>query len=301
MGIGLEIVTSRRLNISMSLLRHMLSSIYMLLIFVCIDQLNHHSVRSVIYWQERDVYDILSSYDGRIYDSSNLETRRVVSAEDLNELELVDDEDNEIPIYTEDGYKLPRRLATYDKNAPSHGVLVDLCNLRALFPSNDEYDDLFDEEAQFPTTKYYVYPQAGLVTAGHFQADSLVHAFRPLLEDLNNEIMEHVDMEDIGTSKPIVGVACQAYNAVMHATRGRSAQHHDAQKGLITSTLAGAWASTYKTEQAAEHLRNKCSRGYPHEDFRQKISRNGISRDLRLENVFTIDVQSLPDDMQDGR
>ena len=273
----------------------------MLLIFVCIDQLNYHSVCSVIYWQEHDVYDILSSYDGRIYDSSNLETRHVVSAEDLNELELVDDKDNEIPIYTKDGYKLPHCLAAFDKNAPSHGVLVNLHNLRVLFPSNDEYDNLFNEEAQFLTTKYYVYPQAGLVTVGHFQADSLVHAFRPLLEDLNNKIMEHIDMQDIGTLKPIVGIACQAYNVVMHATCGRSAQHHDTQKGLITSTLAGVWASTYKTEQAAEHLRNKCSQGYPHEDFRQKISRNEISHNLHLENVFTIDVQSLPDDMQDGR
>ena len=117
----------------MLLLWHMLGSIYMLLIFVCIDQLNHHSVHSVIYWQERDVYDILSSYEGRIYDSSNLETRRVVLAKDLNKLKLVDDEDNKIPIYTKDGYKLPHHLAAFNKNTPSHGVLVNLRNLRALF------------------------------------------------------------------------------------------------------------------------------------------------------------------------
>jgi hypothetical protein len=299
--IGLETVTSRELNISMSPSRHMLGPTYSPLISTCTDPFNQHSVQSVVYWEERDVEDILSSYDGTIYDSVNTERRRVVSLDDLRELPLVDEEDNEIPIYTEDGYTLPRRLAACDRNTPCHGVLVDLRNLRTLFPSNHEYDDLFDEEPQFRDTKYYVYPQAGLVTAGHFQADGLVHAFRPLLNDLNNEIMGDMDMPDSNASQPIVGVACQGYNAVMHATRGRSAQHHDAQKGLITSALAGGWACSNKTQQAAERLLTKCNRGYPHEDFRTKISRNGISRDLRLENVFTIDVQSLPDAMQDGR
>ena len=128
----------------------------------------------MVYWQEHDVYDILSSYKGRIYNSLNLETRRVVLAEDLNKLELVDDEDHEIPIYTKDGYKLLHCLATFNKNASSHGVLVDLHNLRALFPTNNEYDDLFDKEVQFLTMKYYVYPQARLVTMGHFQADTMM-------------------------------------------------------------------------------------------------------------------------------
>lgn len=74
-------------------------------------------------------------------------------------------------------------------------------------------------------------------------------------------------MQDVGASKPVVGIACQAYDVVMDATHGCTAQHHDAQKGLITSTLAGVWASTYRTKQATEHLMNKCSKGYLCEDF----------------------------------
>lgn len=73
-------------------------------------------------------------------------------------LELAGDKGNEIPIYTEDGYKLPHHWAAFDKNMPCHGVLVNLHNLRALFSTNDKYDSLFDEELQFTTTKYYVYP-----------------------------------------------------------------------------------------------------------------------------------------------
>jgi hypothetical protein len=206
-----------------------------------------------------------------------------------------------IPIYMDNGYKIQRRLAIFNRNTKPHGVLIDLRNVGSLFHS-DDMEELFDSEAASIATQYHVYPQAGLVSAGHFQADGLPSAVQKLLDLFNNELLDEIneDMDNSVTAPPIVGVACQAYNAVMHATRGRSAQHHDAQKGLITSAMAGAWASTPKTKGSADRLKNKCSEMYPHHEFRQKISRDAICRDLRLENVFTIDVKSLPQEMQDG-
>lgn len=79
---------------------------------------------------------------------------------------------------------------------------------------------------------------------------------------------------------PIIPIASQAYNAVMHATCGRCAQHHDAQRGLITNILAGAWAVSQRSQQTAYELKSKFNSFHPHKEFHRKISRDSISRDL---------------------
>lgn len=259
-----------------------------------------NSVREVYNWRDRTTDDIITSYDGTIYDSPHVDTRRVVDEEDLWELDGLDEDQEEIPIYTAAGYRIPRRLATFEVNTLSHGVLVDLRNIGTVFQSND-FDDLFDDEDDITPTQYFVYPQAGLVTAGHFQANSLFNSFQPLLNQLNDDLRQELDVPDHHSPPAIVGISCQGYNAVMHSTRGRSAQHHEAQRGLITSTLAGAWADSFKTKNRAERLKHQCSTQLPHVDFRHKISRDAIGRDLRLENVFSIDIQQLPNHMKDGR
>ena len=52
----------------------------------------------------------------------------------------------------------------------------------------------------------------------------------------------------------VVGVGSQGYNAVMHHTWGRTAQHHDAQMGLITSALAGEWARNEQGKQQEREI-----------------------------------------------
>lgn len=260
----------------------------------------YYSARQIIEWKQRDINAILLGYDGTVYDSAYPAMRRALSIAELHELPLEDEDGNEISIYTDSGYKLQRRLARFSRNTKPHGILVDLRNLDSLFRQED-VDDLFDDEDQDITAvKYYVYPQAGLVTAGHFQSNGLLTPFQKLLEDLNTELQEETDNMNSAKRSPISGIACQAYNAVMHATRGRSAQHHDAQKGLITASLAGAWASHYTTQHTARKLKEKCDIRYPHNEFTQKISRDAISRDLRLENVFTIEIQKLPQRLRNG-
>jgi hypothetical protein len=79
----------------------------------------------------------------------------------------------------------------------------------------------------------------------------------------------------------------------MHSTRGRSNQHHDAQLGLITGALAGAWAVGDKGKRKARHLSTRCSEELPHISFGEKIKNTGIKRDLRLEHVYSIDMHAI--------
>lgn len=98
----------------------------------------------------------------------------------------------------------------------------------------------------------------------------------------------------------IHGISSQGYNAVTHHTRGRTAQHHDAQVGLVTGSLSGAWAVEPKTIQKAQRLRRKCDQKMPHKAYAQKIENSNICQDLRLENVYWIDMDGLSDEQQDG-
>jgi hypothetical protein len=256
--------------------------------------------REILRWKDRTVNEILAGYNSDIYDSDDLHRRKTLSLAELHALPMEDEDGSEIPLYTMEGYKIERRLAQFSMNTQPHGVLVDLRKLDALFRQDDDDDLVDDDDQNLPRNKYYVYPQAGLVNAGHFQSTGLIAPIQRLLANLNNELQQESDSLIVGPNSPVAGISCQAYNSVMHATRGRTAQHHDAQKGLITSALAGAWATTYTTQHTARRLSDKCNAHYPHAEFREKISREAISRDLRVENVFTIDVPNLPLRLQSG-
>lgn len=99
----------------------------------------------------------------------------------------------------------------------------------------------------------------------------------------------------------IHGVSSQGYNAVTHHTRGRTAQHHEVQVGMVTGALAGAWATSGSNKTTADKLEEDCRWKMPHESFAEKIRKPGIARDLRLENVYWIDIGALQKKHQNGR
>lgn len=217
-------------------------------------------------------------------------------------MDILDSSDLEIPIYCNKGFTIPRRIPRFSRNTRPHGVLMDLRCVKELFQTPWEEDDidlgLDDEENEdSQETTCYTYPQAGLKVAGHFQAGGLMKKFNPFIKAVNRDLIEDDDDE----SQIVSGIACQGYNAVMHSTRGNSAQHHDAQLGLITGALAGSWAKGASVERTAHRLSERCSRQLPHASFAEKIENDLILRDLRLENVFCIDVQALKAEYQNGR
>jgi hypothetical protein len=262
---------------------------------------DYPSAREVAGWRDRPTDDYEELYADGIYDSADENERRLINVDELLDLPLLDEGLHEIPIYTQSGYQIQRRIARFRASQRPHGILMDLRRLHELFEA--EEDDLFEIVDDMGSVNYTVYPQAGLRTVGHYQADGLPTKLRPHLRQVNTAVGIQLDTESDNSydeeelerspHQPVTGIASQGYNAVMHSTRGRSNQHHDAQLGLITGTLAGAWAVGDKAERKARNLLTKCSKELPHISFGEKIKNAGIKRDLRLEHVYSIDIHAI--------
>jgi hypothetical protein len=257
-------------------------------------------VEEVDHWIELPIYDIQQSYGDRFFDGCG----NPLNIDDLEEMPILDDAGFEIPIYADGGYQIQRRLGAHDPNVRPHGVLMNLYDIDKLIHPAAELENYCTESL---ATAYTVYPQAGLVTAGHFQANGLIAPFVPLLEGLNKEVQIQGDnYDEDANAVPIIGVGCQGYNALLHATRGRCAQHHDAQRGLVTGALAGLWAKTTSNKNKAKTLQIQCTNRLPHIEFQKKISNDDAERppldcSLRLENTFVVHMERLAAEHRNGR
>lgn len=260
-----------------------------------------------------------------------------MSDEDVLDLPLVDASQVPIHLYTQDGYPVQRRRATFNRSTSPFGVLIKSGNLEQLFTSSINSANGEHDQPQTPNIPFTFYPQAGLRTVGHFQAKGLMAPCYSLVSQLNKDILASgrrrrrsahnaedsdsdsnhsasdegsesdmsVDDEMANSSqrkrKIIHPISSQGYNAVTHHTRGRKAQHHEVQIGMVTGALAGAWATGTKNKNTAHRLDRDCSLNMPHQLFAEKIGRDEIPRDFRFENVYWIDIGALPKRHQNGR
>lgn len=270
-----------------------------------ISKLTHcaHRVRRVDGWIDIDTAEILEDYGEDIYDSDDLMVRKQLTREDLENLPFEDDQGSQIPIFDANGYHIQRRLASFREDEPACGILVKSGRLHDLFTWEDDDDSDNDPSGHTRPSSgskaFVFYPQAGLKRVGHFQADGLITACYPLVSQISRRLHERAgspnDNQDTFQDKiPIIGMSSQAYNSVTHHTRGRTAQHHEVQTGMVTGALAGAWASPNTPEaRKASRLINRCNYKMPHKAFHDKIKNPDIPRDLRLENVYYIDLDAL--------
>jgi len=246
-----------------------------------------------------------SAPDG-VYTSRHPTTRHLINWEELADMPILDDDGLELPIYCDQGFIIPRRIPCFSKNTPAHGMLLNLTTVKELFePAVYEDEGLdWDNDEQHPDT--YVYPQAGLKTAGHYQANGIMLPFKRFIGEVNNSL-HHINQSDDHNESPersrriVNGIASQGYNGVMHSTRGHSAQHHDAQLGIITGALAGSWAQGESAKRVANKHKEKCAHQLPHQAFEEKIKNKNISRDLRLENIYYVDVKHMDDTDRNGQ
>jgi hypothetical protein len=211
-------------------------------------------------------------------------------------------------LYSKDGFEIQRRSARFHRGVKPHGVLVDLTRTKNLF--TNDIDELFDEEPC--SVDFTVYPQAGLKTVGHFQAKGLIAGCYPLIQRINRRL-EQASEDDLDTqvdddadeelrNAPVIqGITSQGYNALMHFTRGRTAQHHEVQVGQVTAALAGMFANTAPHTTICRRLTRTCEQALPHQAFAEKVRSMAITTDLRLENVYCIDMKALRPDQRNGR
>lgn len=291
----------------------------------------HGSVRQASSWIDVDVEELFEDYPDRIFDSSDIHIRTKMTEDEVHELPQVDDAGKPIHLYCDKGYPIQRRMASFRPEDPSYGVLIKSENLQTLFTHsiNDSDNDDGEDGPHMTQVPFTFYPQAGLRTVGHFQANGLIAPCYPILAKINKSISAasqpppapreddvEMDDEDLGggerleaadadselvPQKTVVHpISSQGYNAVTHNTRGRTAQHHEVQTGRVTCALAGAWATGHANTNIAYDVSMGCDIKLPHDAFADKIKNPEISRDLRLENVYWIDMNALSMDHRDG-
>lgn len=303
---------------------------------VCDDCIEHcYSVRRAAGWEDVPVEEILEDYPGGLYDSPDSGRRRQLDEDEVRLLPQVDEEGKPIHLYCVDGYPVQRRMAEFHPHAPPYGVLLKADKMQDLFTRKVE--DLDDEGRLLPThIPFTFYPQAGLRSVGHFQAQGLIAACYPQLANVNKLISAacqpspaldpqsddddfYMDMDEDEVQrgerraqpahrgqvqlvkKTVVHpISSQGYNSVTHNTRGRRAQHHEVQTGRVTGALAGAWATGKTNTDTASDLLSECNGKMPHDSFADKIRKPTISRDMRLENVYWIDMDALPAQSRHG-
>lgn len=109
---------------------------------------------------------------------------------------------------------------------------MSLCGLQELFQPEENFNN--DDGTEESSVEYSVYPQAGICTAGHFQAKGLMTSFAPLVRELNGWVRrnsqvqannlgsddsdrpESDEAEDVSVLMPIVGLGCQGYNSTIN-------------------------------------------------------------------------------------
>jgi len=259
---------------------------------------SYYRAKSVNRWAARDdVAQIFADGDDDpvLYDHYNPHVRSPITREQLAELPLLDENDELIRVFDRDGWEVSRRDAVYLPTTEAFGGLVDLTRVHKLFAPADE-----DEDWEDGNIKFQVYPQAGLVTAGHVVGQGLMHPYHNLVRSLNESLGQpnDEDDEDMGDAQwneapAVIGIACQMYNAVMHQTRGNSTQQHGVVLGNVTATLAGHFAQNTKDKAKANSFLRKCDVHLPHEEYVYKITGRRLSRDLRVENVIGISMSNV--------
>jgi hypothetical protein len=258
----------------------------------------------------------MNKFPKGIYDSPKKGTRHRMDVDDLDNYL---DSQRTSYVYTHRGYIIDTHEPDFAEDSQPCGILIKANELAGAFASRqpDAIDfDMLDEYhsspspsdfPEYPTqsTKFYFYPQAGLRNIGHFQAAGLMTECYPIVSRINTFLRHQNDNEDYDMDAPgaefyygrnpvIHPISSQGYNAVMHHTRGRGAQHHDAQLALVTAALAGQWAPEHSPcYNTAHRIMEECKNQLPHQSYEKKIKSHNINRDLRLENVYCFDLMAL--------
>ena len=257
-----------------------------------------HRYQKVEDWEPIDIRNILEDHEV-IYDSYMPDECTPV---ELENLDLIDEDGKEINIYDAEGYRIPRRYPLHDPDQEPCGLLADLNTIRSLFKEtdgsvDDSDDSVIDLDQDRKPLIVNVYPQAFTRQFGHFQANDVPAAFHPVLKRLNQALAEESD-----NAEPVIrGVACQGYNHLQHCLTER-AGGLDVVHGQITAALAGVITTSTKASRAHNKILNALDNGLPHARIARKLGRRDVlSRALRLEPVFVVNVQRLEPRYQSGR
>ncbi|EKM74525.1 hypothetical protein AGABI1DRAFT_133148 [Agaricus bisporus var. burnettii JB137-S8] len=288
--------------------------------FVNVAIATHVRIQRVNQWHPTNIDNLVEVYAEGIFDSPDVKSRNKLTRRQIQAILDAPAGDILPCLYSNRGYVIDTHDPEFGPMTQPYGVLVKASRLQQAFAPlppppvvthplqvNDprELQDTLPP-ADSPTTAvpFFFYPQAGLRTVGHFQASGLFSTCYPIVSRLNQRFQtrnasipgdQGQNFYALRHSRVVQPISSQGYNAIMHHTRGRTAQHHDAQLGIVTAALAGQWIppSSRSSYSHAQDYLAQCRFEMPHEAFNMKIQPDGLSRDLRLENVYCFDLFAL--------
>jgi hypothetical protein len=272
--------------------------------------MEHCSYLDVEVWRDVAEENLLDAHEV-LYDKPDTDEAR--EEVDLHDLPLLDDDGCEINIYSEEGFRVPRRVPVRFRNC---GALLDLHSVHELFASKD--DGLESTRNSIP---FYVYPVAFTKHMGNVQARGLMTNFNQRFTLIDKAMRPHLQGDDPdednslagdgpdidGENNPprlgssvLHGISCQVYNELSHRVRDE-AKFHPVQLGMISTAMAGTTAKTNSGRRRWQRRLDQCNAGLPHERFVEKVTGNDQPQALRFENTYTLDIHRLSNDKQNGR
>lgn len=204
--------------------------------------------------------------------------------------------------------------------------------------SNMLLDDEDDPVGSDPQVT--VYPQAFLPHHGHVQSKGIMPVFREALTKINRVVgmarsgsstTDDNDVDDEETPEdeqehsdhhfPVIGISFQAYNEIMHCVQP-TARSQEVNQGWVTAALGGCYATLPNDQSMAIKKAADCMRMFPHERIFKRIedrdpatyadsdseeagsahrtSTGYVPRDLRLEQVYSIDLHQMKSSKRSG-
>ena len=247
-----------------------------------------------------------------IYDSWDQSCRKQIG--DLQSLPLHDENGHENRIYDVNGRKIARRNALISDLTLPYGLLVNLRTVTSLFESDDMDvdDDLYnDDEEIFQRYKHKenkvslsVYPQAFLHDYGHIQAKGSLQLILPTIQRINSDLIDNHDdsFDEPRNTSMVTAISTQMYNEFMHRA-ATQAGALDVVRGRISGALSAPPVSraTPRNQRMADTLQRYCELGLPHKRFAQRMQIPDCPTALRVESVYIIDMNCIPEDKRTGR
>lgn len=267
------------------------------------------SAKKVDRWQTIPNYRL--NERGPLYDRLDTVDRDPVV---LDDLDLLDDDGDEIPVFTNDGRQVPRRIPLSKPSRRPCPILVDFTNARDLFEDPRDSDFVQELDASPPPhVTVNAFRQAFLHSVGHLQVNTVPFPMVPLIANINAAVAIDAapgrDEDDLDSDdedhvplplSAVTGVDCQMYNSVMHRVRG-TAKTHDAQRGDVTAAFAGSYGEGATQKRKATRLRDACNNRLPHDNFSLLIEHDDLDTSLRMECVHRIDLTMLRPERRGGK